>query len=361
MRIGVDARELCGRPTGVGRHLAGLLSAWKDSTKASRHSWVLYAPQNISTSVESSLPSNTDVRIIPGSGNTVWEQVSLARAVRSEEPDVFFAAGYSAPLTIDCPTVLVVHDLSFMAHPEWFRAREGFRRRLLTRWSGHRAAQVLTVSDAARREVIDLLGMPETRVRRVYPGVTTLAARGAATDGPPVVLFAGSIFNRRHVPDLIRAFKDVARRRPDARLEIVGDNRTYPYQDLEAMAATEGLAARVSIRSYVSDAELAVLYGRAQVFAFLSEYEGFGHPPLEALTAGVPAVLLDTPVAREVCGKAALYVTRGDTRAIGAAIMEMLERSAVRSDVLAAAGEVLARYSWPRAAEQTLEALECAR
>ncbi len=358
MRIGIDARELCGRPTGVGRHLAGLLSAWSRSEKASAHSWVLFAPQH--SQISAQLPSNATLRPVPGQSNTLWEQLSLARAVRGEQLDVFFAPGYSAPLTIHCPTVLVIHDLSFVVHPEWFRAREGLRRRLLTRWSGRRAGKILTVSDEARREVIELLGLPASRVRRIYPGVTRLAASGSSNGAGPLVLFAGSVFNRRNVPDLIRGFKEIARQHSDARLEIVGDNRTYPYQDLQASIADEGVASQISIRPYVSDAELAELYGRARVFAFLSEYEGFGHPPLEALAAGVPPILLDTAVAREVCGTAAMYVPKGDVRAITDAIGQMLTDSPARARVLSAAPEVLGRYSWERAAEETLEALQCA-
>ena len=84
----------------------------------------------------------------------------------------------------------------------------------------------------------------------------------------------------------------------DARLAIVGDDRTWPPVDLRAVAAAHAVADRVRFANYVSDQELAELYGTASVFAFLSEYEGFGLTPLEALSAGVPVVVLDTPVAR---------------------------------------------------------------
>ena len=145
------------------------------------------------------------------------------------------------------------------------------------------------------------------------------------------MLFVGSVFNRRHLPDLIRAFKPIAKSHPAARLEIVGDNRTYPHEDLPAIAAAAGIAAQVSIRPYVPDAELAELYGRARAFALLSEYEGFGHPPLEALGSGVPSVLLDTDVAREVCGDAALYVGEGDIAGTTAALNSLLFDEDVRA------------------------------
>ena len=353
MRIGIDARELCGKPTGVGRHLAGLLGAWSVDAAASRHTFVLYAHQAVSTPLQ-----NREMRVIPGPPGTIWEQLALWKAAKQDHLDVFFAPGYTSPLLLKIPTVLLVHDISFVAHPEWFRWKEGLRRRLLTRWSSEHAKLVLTVSESARREIMSHFGLADSRVRCVYPGVVSLGGSDGFKD--PVVLFVGSVFNRRHIPDLIRAFKPIAKRHPSARLEIVGDNRTHPHEDLPGIVAKEQLGAQVSIRPYVSDAELSELYGHARAFALLSEYEGFGHPPLEALGSGVPSVVLDTAVAREVCGNAALFVKNGDIPAITAALNSLLFDEEVRRRVLHAAPDVLARYSWTRAAAETMSAFEAA-
>lgn len=355
MRIGIDARELCGNPTGVGRHLAGLLDAWSDDPAVSRHTFIAYAHTGVALPLR-----NAETRVIQGGSGTRWEQFSLPRIANRDRLDVFFSPGYTAPLTLRAPVVVLVHDVSFAAHPEWFRWKEGLRRRLVTRWSCEKAALVLTVSDDARREILAHFSIAPQRVRRIYPGVASLRSDNAA-EREPLVLYVGSIFNRRHISDLIRAFKPIAREHASARLEIVGDNRTYPHEDPAAIAAAEGIGAQVSVRPYVPDADLARLYARASVFAFLSEYEGFGHPPLEALRAGVPSVLLDTAVAREVCRDAAIFVRNGDRSGTTAALELMLFDETARRHVLAAAPAVLGRYSWPRAAAETLGALESAR
>lgn len=363
MRIGIDARELCGKPTGVGRHLAGLLGAWSTSAGAQRHQFFLYTTDTPTGRV----PPNAVLRIMRGNGGTLWEQTRLRRAANDDRVDVFFAPGYTAPLRLNMPVVVLIHDLSFVSHPEWFRLREGLRRRLLTQWAGRRARIVLAVSEAARGEIISLLGLPPNRVRRIYPGIANFArhsteqrAEGTeqrAKAREPLVLYVGSLFNRRHLPDLIEAFKLVWQDHPEARLEIVGDDRTYPRQRLVSIAAAEGLQDIVMFRSYVPDAALADLYRRARALAFLSEYEGFGHPPLEALAAGVPAVLLDTAVARETCLDAALYV-KPQVKAIAIALTKLLYEQSARTQILEAAPGVLARYSWTNAAQQTLDALE---
>jgi alpha-1,3-rhamnosyl/mannosyltransferase len=172
------------------------------------------------------------------------------------------------------------------------------------------------------------------------------------------VLYVGSIFNRRHVPDLIRAFARATHDLPPARLVIVGDDRSWPAQDLGAVARAQSVADRVEFRAYVSDAELADLYARASVFGYLSEYEGFGLTPLEALASGVPGVVLDTPVAREVYGDAVCYVPADDEEAAANAIRRLLTDRQEAARLVARAPAILARYGWDQAAERTLRLLE---
>jgi glycosyltransferase involved in cell wall biosynthesis len=148
---------------------------------------------------------------------------------------------------------------------------------------------------------------------------------------------------------------------PHSRLEIVGENRLYPPGDpaLALRSCPSEIAERVTVRSYVDETLLAGLYRRASVFAFLSEYEGFGFTPLEALAAGVPPVVLDTPIAREIYGDAARYVsTLRSPEPLVSALVDLLTNDAARDAVLAHADAVLARYDWTRTAASTLCALE---
>src|SRR5471030_1096730 len=151
MRIGIDARELCGRATGVGRYLGGLLREWAADSRARTHEFLLYAPDPIALSLDA---RRFPTRTIAGSPGTWWEQVQVPRATASDHLDVWFAPAYTAPLRLAVPHVVAIHDLSFVAHPEWFRLREGVRRRWLTRQSANRAAAVVTISQFSKRELI---------------------------------------------------------------------------------------------------------------------------------------------------------------------------------------------------------------
>jgi glycosyltransferase involved in cell wall biosynthesis len=358
MRIGVDARELCGHATGAGRYLGGLLREWCAGRDLRRnHTFLLYAPEPLS------LPAGFtrfDTRVVAGGAGTWWEQGPLATAARRDRLDVFFAPAYSAPLRLTTPLALAIHDVSFFARPEWFRPREGFRRRFVTRRAAARARAIITISQFSRQEIVSHLGVPPARVHVVPPGVTQVAIETRPTETEERILFVGSVFNRRHVPDLIRAFAMLAARRPLASLDLVGDNRTYPIEDVPRAIEATGLGPRIRWHRYASEAQLAELYTRARAFAFLSEYEGLGLTPLEALTVGVPPVLLDTPVARESCGAAALYVSVGDLAGTADALEEVLTNERTRERLLAASGPSLARYRWDRAARETLDVLEAA-
>ena len=217
---------------------------------------------------------------------------------------------------------------------------------------------MITISEFSRGELIDRLDVPSDRIHVIPPGIATAQSPSARVPQPPRVLFVGSIFNRRHVVDLIRAFAPIARARPDASLDIVGDNRSHPPEDLHAAIDREGVRDQIRWHEYVPDGELRKLYAGARVFAFLSEYEGLGLTPLEALAAGVPPVLLDTPVARESCGDAAIYVAANGIDAITAGLETALFDDSVRSRVAAAAPAQLAKYNWPRAAADTLRVIE---
>ena len=357
LTIGIDARELLGQATGVGRYLGELLRRWIVRPDAASRHFVLYTPEPLP--FVAAAPAGANLReVVAGSGRgTWWEQTHLRRAVRSNPPDVFFAGAYTAPLALGVPLALTIHDVSFAAHPEWFRPREGARRRLLTRQAARAAEVVFTDSIFSREEILERLSVPAERVRVIPPGVTSRQPGPGQRE--PLVLYAGSILNRRRLPATITAFAAATATRPEARLVIAGADRSYPVLDLAALANAAGVGKRVEIRDYVSEPDLDTLYGRASVFVFLSEYEGFGLTPLEALSAGVPIVVLDTPVAREVYGEAAWYVPRdADVRGATQAIRTLLEDEASRQRLLAAAPAVLARYSWDTAAADTLAGIE---
>jgi glycosyltransferase involved in cell wall biosynthesis len=355
LHIGVDGREIVGQITGVGRYLIGLLRIWAKDP-ACRHHFTVFLPGTAPPALRDLLPRlRVESAPFPTRG-TWWEQSHLARMANAAQLDVFYAPAYTAPIRLGCPFVVVVHDVSYFAHPEWFSWREGLRRRWLTRLVARRAARIISVSEFSAGEIAKYLGA-DRRLIVLAPGGTPAPDDDDPDARAPVVLYAGSLLNRRRIPELIQGFALAAARVPDARLVLAGANRTHPRLELLEITRAHGVADRVDWLQYVPDDALVRLYRRARVFAFLSDYEGFGMTPFEAIAHGAPPLLLDTAVSREIYGPAARLVAP-DPAAIGDALTTLLTDDHTRAALLAAGRARLGQYSWTESAAVTLHALE---
>ncbi|MDQ3171664.1 MAG: glycosyltransferase, partial [Acidobacteriota bacterium] len=274
-----------------------------------------------------------------------------------------FSPAYTAPLLTRLPSVVAIHDVSYAAHPDWFRPSERRRRNFVSRHAARRAAAVTTLSEFSAAEIARLFGLARARIHIIPPGAPARppgAARSAPRD--PLIVFVGSIFNRRHVPLLIDAFARVARSRPDATLFVAGANRTWPHEDIRGMIDASEARSRITWLEDASNALVAEVLSRASATAFLSEYEGFAMTPFEGLAHGAPPVLLDTPVARDVYGDAALYVATGDAGAAAHALTRLLDDPLLRQSLVAHAEPMWARFDWVRSADAMLGVLrEAAR
>jgi glycosyltransferase involved in cell wall biosynthesis len=137
----------------------------------------------------------------------------------------------------------------------------------------------------------------------------------------------------------------------------VGDNRTHPPLDLEALAAQLGAAGAVRVSGHLSDAGLAARYAAADVFVLLSEYEGFGLPVLEAMARGVPVVTSRRPALSELFGVGALLVEPGDEHAVSSALDRVLREPRLRADLVRRGQALAASFSWAETAQRTRRAL----
>jgi glycosyltransferase involved in cell wall biosynthesis len=295
-----------------------------------------------------------------------WQQRVLPAAAARDGLDVFFAPAYTCPLTLDVPRVTTVHDLSFFSLPHEFGLLDGMKRRALVRASVRESVRVLAQSDFTRRELQAYFPEAAARVRVVAlgpdddlpPGPSRAEARAWLGVSGPFLLTVGSIFNRRCLPELLRATARLVRQHPDLRLEVVGENRTHPWIDVSALVHQLGLERSVRLSGFLSDRNLAVRYAAADVGVFLSDYEGFGLGVLEAMARGVPVVASLRPAMGELFGEAALLVDPRDPADVGAAVTSILGDGALREDLVARGLALARRFSWREAATQTRVVLQ---
>jgi len=367
VRIGVDARELQGRPTGVGRYLRSLLRAWPAGEE---DALILYfngpAPHDAVLREERIAVRALGDRPVRG---LCWQERRLPAAARRDALDVFFAPAYVCPLALDLPRVTTVHDLSFFSFPSDFAPLDGLRRRALVGMSLTASSRVVAVSDFTRREILAQRPDVASRVDVIPHGADdalppapsrTEARERLGVDGA-LLLSVGSILNRRRLPALLQAVALLGRSHPAALLDVVGENRTHPLLDLDATVSRLKIGGRIRFSGFVSDEALATRYAAADVAVYLSEYEGFGLPALEAMARGIPVVTSRRPATAEIFGEAALTVDPADATEIAGALGRLLGDPGLRARLVARGRALAARHTWAEAAARTRNALAAAR
>jgi glycosyltransferase involved in cell wall biosynthesis len=270
--------------------------------------------------------------------DAVWYPLVLPRLARRERLDVLHCPTFRGPLApLECPLVVTVHDLAVLRHPETFNLWTRLYSRLCVSRVARAARLLIAVSEHTKRDVVELLGVPEEKVRVVPNGVAdTFSPEGPAEPGD-YVLAVGTIEPRKNLHRLAEAT-----RRLGVELRVVG---APGWGHVE-------LGAGVRRLGRVSDEELARLYRGARCLAYPSLYEGFGIPIVEAMASGTPVVTSRGGATEEVAGGAGVLVDPLDPAAIAAGI----EEASARRDELVRAGLERARvFAWDDVARRTAD------
>jgi alpha-1,3-rhamnosyl/mannosyltransferase len=373
MRVVVNQLAALGRRTGVGHYTAELLRCLRRQTppgtitpfpgptvRRAREAWCwLRARLARPAPGGGGAARAASVRGLVRAALTCYFR-ALARLHRFElyhEPNFL-------PLQCDLPTVATLHDLSVLLHPEWHPADRVAAYERDFRDGLARTDHVVTVSDFARREIIQVLGLRPERVTRVYNGVrpdlgpmpeaeVAAALRGL---GLPAryLLYLGTLEPRKNLLTLLRAYRGlpgpVRQRFP---LLLVG-GWGWRAEDVADYLEREGKPGGVRHVGYVADAHLAALYNGARALAFPSLYEGFGLPPVEMLACGGAVLASTAGAVAETAGAAAHLIDPHDEDGWRTALLRVCTdddwwRSLRRGAVAAARP-----FTWDRCAADTL-------
>jgi glycosyltransferase involved in cell wall biosynthesis len=358
MRVAVDARALGAHPTGVGRYLEGLLSAWLDEEPDD--SFVLLSPRAIRVPepLKGRVEAKTTAGRVPG---TIWLQTLASFVAVRTGSDVFFGPLGILPLSSRLPTVVTVHDLTPVLFPEWHHLKNRVGYSLLGR-TLRRATRVIAVSEATRKDLLRLHPQTEGRCTVVHNGVTPPGPSETTETGidRPYVLYLGTLEPRKNVPRLVDAMESIWDRREDFPDLVLAGGSGWGLRGFAARLQASRHAARIHRLGWVPEARAHTLLAGARLLAYPSLYEGFGLPPLEALAAGTVVVASRSSAMPEVLGDTALFPDPEDVTAIAAAVEKANDdeewRACARSRGLARANEL----SWTRAAHATRRVFESA-
>lgn len=356
LRVGFDATSLLGQRTGIGHVSAAMLEriAADPAIEARPFALTWRGRQGLGDLVPAGVEAST--RPFPARlARVLWPRVGWPNAEFFTGPvDVVHAPNFVAP-PARAPVVVTIHDLVFHHFPELctadVRTYGSHIRRAID--SG---AVVHTVSDFVADEVCAVFDLPRDRVVRIYTGPLPIpsgeARRGQAITGRDrYVLAIGTIEPRKNLPQLVAAFDAVAADRPDLSLVVAGPDGWGSEAFRTAVEAARHRD-RIVRLGYVESAARADLLAGATLLAYPSIYEGFGHPPLEAMSAGVPVVASNAGALPESLGDAALLPDPNDDDAIAEAMARVLDDETLRTALVARGRRQAKRYSWDDTAKQ---------
>lgn len=408
MLIGIDARSLEGNRTGVGRYLLNLLKEWVKNChcefrEAERSNPVCVPPEASARRVDGDkragflatlgmteglkfvlyfkdeipvdLPRADffEFKLLNVASNAKFVHWNLPKAAKKDKIDILFCPEYVAPLCYKGKIALTLHDIVYEAHPEWFSWKSPADK-ILLKWvskkSAQKAAVIFTISEFSRQEIIEYFKIDSKKIILAYLGVDPeFSASGFAENDlkeiknkyglEKFILSVGSIFDRRHLPEIIESFARGAAGN-NWRFLIVGQDRTFKKNIDKLIKEKNSALGREAILrvDFASDSDLKSLYNACAFFIYLSDYEGFGLPPLEAMACGAPVITSAAASLKEVVGGASIMIRdNSNVEEIGLAMGKLMKDDNLRKE-LSEKGKIRsAELSWKECAEKTLEGL----
>jgi len=380
LKIVMDARRI--RDFGIGTYIRNLIHT---IAQVDQHNQYVLVTSSADSPLLGGLPPQFEIAAYNADDRGAIQQASFPFFLRHFSADVYHIPLNRVPLFMLKPYVVTIHDIANLL----FDQESGFKmnlRRYLFRRGLLRAAKVMAVSAATRRDVVNTLGVPSERVRLVYSAPAPEFFRhGRAMDaraaGPrteererlrileryqihyPFLLYAGNIRPQKNIPRLVEAFAVVRNELAnhtqygDLRLIIIGDQiaRNPAVRRAVIHSRVENCA---RFLGFVPFDTLRIFYECAAAFVFPSLYEGFGLAPLEAMASGTPVVASNVSSLPEAVGDAALLVNPENVFDIARGIREVLLDDDLRRRLILKGKEQAARFSWERTAREVIEVYE---
>lgn len=380
MRIGISGIFLKYPSSGLGQLLIHFLKSLEKLDQQNEYT-LFGAP---STPWKNIAGTRFPIQIVPvpafaalkaNTEQIMWEQFSGPCAASKMGVDVFHIPYYAPPLMTRSPTIITIADVIQLCSP-LYRDSVPAQRKLyldLIARAARKASLIITLSQHARQEIVDALKIPPERIRVIYPAVgdelTPIRDPEALANArhryglrERYILYLGGLDRRKNVIQVVRAFAALYRQLGDPQLQlfIAGDpdrQRGSLYPDPRPVAAELGITDQVVYR-FVEEEDKAKIYSGSSLFVFPSLYEGFGLPPLEAMSCGVPVICSNCTSLPEVTGDAAISLDPHDTQGWVEAMHGILTNDTLEADLRARSLQQATRFSWNKTAIETIAAYE---
>lgn len=385
LKIGIDARMFSDSFTGIGRYNFELTKRFFSQRPLPRSlpqrereeiEWVIF--MNEPEYSKYNFPPHVRKVLVNAPHYSFAEQVKFLKLLNKERCDLVHFTHFNAPLLYRGTFVTTIHDTTISFYPgkkmnSWWRK---LAYNFVIRHAIGKAQKVITVSENTKRDVENLFKTDPSKIQTVHNGIGAefhpisdiekKVIREKFQLFDPFLLYTGNWREHKNLVRLLQAFKSILEKasQPDGPaslkdLQLVITGKPDPYYP-EVIETIEKLDLKRSVKlvGLVDQDDLIRLYGAADVYVFPSLYEGFGLPPLEAMQCETPVASSRISAIPEVCGDAAQYFDPKDIEDMSTQILKVLLDEALRADLIIKGQEQIKKFSWERAADETLKIYE---
>lgn len=361
MRVGIDARLVYYSRAGIGQYIMRLAEALA-SLNTHHDEFVLLQSRKDGTQI---VNGHNFSRASLWTPSHHWaEQTTLRFEIGHLHLDLLHSPDFIPPFRRNCKSVITVHDLAFLLYPH-FLTREAARHYGQIDEAVRNTDHIIAVSESTRQDTIKLLGVSERKLtviheaanpiyRQVDPGEARRRVSEMYGLDRDFVLFVSTIEPRKNLPGLLQAYRKLLDdyKRPEG-LALAG-SRGWLSEEVYNMVETLNLEEHVRFLRRVPSEHLVYLYNAARLLVHPSFYEGFGLPPLEAMTCGTPTIVSNVSALPEVVGDAAILIDPHDIDGLTVAMWRALTDEDLRTSLITKGLKRASKFSWKRAAQETL-------
>lgn len=365
MKILIDAHLSENKITGIGRYLNCLISELTNLDLSNEYIILINNHIKEDHPLKTIQSPNIKTITVNLKGPTFKQNVIIPGILKKHNPDVYHHPHFDLPFFINTPSVITVHDLKYIKHPEFFSKKQKLKStymKLMLKSTLGSAAKIVTVSENTKKDLIALYNLEPEKIQVIYHGYKQFYLQGFEENSleklgirNPYILFVGERRPHKNIENLILAFhKFITTKNCGIQLVIVG-KKYADYTKPEQLIKNLQLQDKVILTDSISDVKLAHLYTNAAMFILPSLYEGFGMPLLEAMNCGVPVLGSNTTSIPEIIKDAGLLFNPQNIDEITKNMGKVLKNKKIRNTLIEKGYKRIKEFSWKKAASQTLE------